>query len=59
MCLVSQCIHMYICACSMCVYLCVFLTVTQKEKKLSVSATANRRELFGRDEEGEGDEQVN
>ena len=40
------------------ILVCVF-TVTQKEKKLSVSATANRRELFGRDEEGEGDEQVN
>ena len=41
-------------------YVCILcaLIVTQREKKLAVGRAADRKELFGRDEVGEGDEQV-
>ena len=43
------------------VYTCVclfWMVVIQREKKLTVGTAANRKELFGRDEVGDGDDQV-
>ena len=49
------CVYVYG-VCNVCI-LCA-LIVTQREKKLAVGRAADRKELFGRDEVGEGDEQV-